>query len=64
MKELKNEGCTILISTHILESVEELWDKAIVISGGVLLSEYEKSALSGQKQLEDIFMNLKIKMEE
>ncbi len=64
MKEFKNAGCTILISTHILESVEEIWDKAIIICDGVLIAEYEKDVLSGQKQLEDILKTIKVKLEE
>ena len=37
--ELKNSGKTVLISTHILDSVESYWDKAYILSGGVLKAE-------------------------
>ena len=28
--ELRQRGCSILVSTHMLDSVEELWDKALI----------------------------------
>ena len=34
IKELKNDGCTIVISTHIIESVDELWDRALIMDKG------------------------------
>ena len=27
LQELRQNGCSILVSTHVLDSVEELWDK-------------------------------------
>mgnify|MGYP002234009279 CR=1 FL=1 len=27
MLEMKRQGCAVVISTHMLDSVEELWDK-------------------------------------
>lgn len=37
--ELKQSGKTVLISTHILDSVENYWDKAYILSGGELKAE-------------------------
>lgn len=34
--ELKNKGAAILISTHMIESVEGYWDNAYIMSGGKL----------------------------
>ena len=31
---LKNEGVSILISTHMIDSVEDYWDKAYIMSAG------------------------------
>lgn len=33
---LKNEGATVLISTHMIDSVEEYWDTAYIMVGGEL----------------------------
>ena len=27
--ELKEKGCSVIISTHIIDSVDEIWDKAL-----------------------------------
>ncbi len=32
--ELKNRGAAVLISTHIIDSVENFWDKAFILSKG------------------------------
>lgn len=32
--ELRQNGCSILVSTHMLDSVEELWDKALIMVQG------------------------------
>ncbi|MBQ0084485.1 MAG: ABC transporter ATP-binding protein [Clostridiales bacterium] len=54
--ELKNDGCAVLISTHMIDSIENLWDKTIIMQSGrvkaqVLKADIEKSGES----LEDIF---------
>ena len=37
--ELRNEGCAVLISTHIIDSIEEVWDKVLIMNKGkVVLS--------------------------
>ena len=30
--ELKRSGCAILISTHILDSIADIWDKALIMN--------------------------------
>lgn len=32
--ELKRDGCAVLISTHMIESVEENWDTTCIMTGG------------------------------
>ncbi len=34
--ELREEGCTILLSTHMIDSVDMLWDRALIMQKGVL----------------------------
>ena len=46
--ELKGQGCTILISTHMLEMVKELWDVTFVMDKGHILGTYAKEALDNE----------------
>ena len=38
-KELKQSGASVLISTHMLDSVESCWDKAYIMVGGEIKAE-------------------------
>lgn len=54
--ELKNDGTTILISTHLLDSVQELWDRILIMKDGEFLLAKAKDELDFKdKSLEDIF---------
>lgn len=54
--ELKNNGAAILISTHLLDSVQELWDRILIIKDGEFLLTKAKDELDiKDKSLEDIF---------
>lgn len=57
--ELKNDGCCILISTHILNSVASLWDTAYIILEGRLVSSFtrEEAEQWGQS-LEDVYLGV------
>lgn len=54
--ELKNAGCAVLISTHIIDSIEEVWDKVLIMDKGeiVLIRTREELSKSGES-LEKIF---------
>ncbi len=52
--ELRSQGCTILISTHMLEMVRELWDVTFVMDKGHILGTYTKESL-GDEDLEKLF---------
>jgi len=36
MEELRAQGATLLVSTHIIESVDMLWDRAIIMQKGTI----------------------------
>lgn len=57
--ELRNSGCAILISTHMIDSIENLWDKTVIMQSGKVKTEVLKSDIekSGEK-LEDIFFRV------
>lgn len=55
--ELKAQGVTVLISTHMLEMVKELWDIMYVMEKGKIIGTYTKEEL-GEKELDDVFFEL------
>ena len=57
--ELKSEGMTILISSHILSEIEKVCDKFIMINDGSILCEVTKEQLKEQNiSLEDKFISM------
>ncbi len=56
--ELKNSGCAILISTHILDSIADVWDKVLIMNKGEIVfnNTRDAMALSGES-LEHIFFS-------
>ena len=61
--ERARAGCTIILTTHILEVAERLVDRIGIIRSGVLivdgtLDELRAKAGSGTSSLEEVFLNL------
>lgn len=52
--ELRDQGVTVLISTHMLEMVEELWDVMFVMDKSHIVGAYRKADV-GEKELDDLF---------
>lgn len=55
--ELRDRGCTVLISTHMLEMVKELWDVTFVMDKGHILGTYAKEALKNE-DLEALYFSV------
>ncbi len=57
--EMKEKGVTIIISTHMLDSVEEFWDKVFIMMDGRIEAERERKAVekSGEN-LEELFFSI------
>ncbi len=55
--ELKEQGVTVLISTHMLEMVEELWDVMFVMDQSHIIGSYRKEDV-GEKDLDDLFFEM------
>jgi ABC-2 type transport system ATP-binding protein len=54
--ELKKAGCAVLISTHIIDSIEEIWDKVLVMNKGKIVLERTREELEEKSEsLEDVF---------
>ena len=56
INEMRSEGKTLLISTHIIDSVDMLWDRTIIMQGGQVKANVTKPELETKGQsLEDLF---------
>lgn len=57
--ELKAEGSSLFISTHILDSVDEIWDGVMIMMNGQLVAAERKEHLDRQgKTLSDLFFEV------
>ena len=57
--ELKQAGSSILVSTHMIDSIEELWDVTYIMKNGRIASEVHRENIQeGEKSLEDIFFEI------
>lgn len=58
-QELRERGCMVLVSTHMIDSIEELWDTTYIMKQGKIASIVERQNLQGSdKSLEDIFFEI------
>lgn len=59
LQELKQQGASILVSTHMIDSIEELWDTTYIMMKGRVAAVVERDKLGeGDKSLEDIFFEI------
>lgn len=57
--ELKEAGCSVLVSTHMIDSIEELWDTTYIMKDGKVAAAVRKEDIGEQeKSLEDIFFEI------
>ncbi len=54
--ELRDQGSSVLISTHMLDSVETFWDTAYIMVGGKLKAQ--KSINDSSESLEELFFSI------
>ena len=56
IEELRAQGATLLISTHIIDSVDMLWDRTIILQRGQMRRDVTREALEGSgESLERLF---------
>ena len=55
--ELKEQGVTVLISTHMLEMVQELWDIVFVMEKGSIVSSCTREEANG-RNLDELFFSV------
>ncbi|MBQ2152234.1 MAG: ABC transporter ATP-binding protein, partial [Clostridia bacterium] len=58
LKELKGQGKTIILSTHIFSLVEKMCDRVGIIIDGELVVCSDIDTLTKEKSLEDVFFEL------
>ncbi|AEB74987.1 ABC transporter ATP-binding protein [Clostridium botulinum] len=57
--DLKERGCTVIISTHIIDSIDDIWDKAIIVNKGNIVFETTRENLKTKEEsLEEIFFEV------
>lgn len=57
--EMKNRGASILISTHMIDSVEDYWDVAhIMVNGEIKATKYNKDDEENGMSLEELFFQI------
>lgn len=57
--ELKGRGCSVIISTHIIDSIDEIWDKALIMKDGeIILARTRKELEDRNESLEEIFFDV------
>lgn len=58
LQELKEEGKTIIISTHIFSLVEKICDKVGIIINGKMVASGSLEEFTKEKSLEDVFFDV------
>jgi len=56
--EMRNEGKTIILSTHIFSLVEKLCDRVGIIIDGKMIKEGSLDELTKEKNIEDVFFDI------
>ena len=55
--ELKSEGASVLVSTHIIDTIDGVWDRAFIMDKGKILREATREQLGGES-LKELFFSL------
>lgn len=56
-RELRDKGISVLISTHIIDTIDEIWDRAYIMNKGSIIYETKREDLDG-KDLKSLFFEL------
>ena len=56
--ELKGQGKSIIVSTHIFSLIEKLCDRVGIIIGGKMAAEGTLEEITGGNDLEDVFFEI------
>lgn len=56
--DLKHSGCALLISTHMIESMEDNWDTTYILKDGKVAAVCRRGELTEEQKLEDIYFTI------
>lgn len=56
--ELKRSGCAVLVSTHMIDSVEEDWDTTYIMKDAHIAYACRRDALVDGRSLEDVYFSI------
>lgn len=62
--KLKSEGVSLLISTHMIDSIDSLWDQTLIMKQGKIVANVRHDDLSDDESLEELFFSLTENQEE
>ncbi len=58
-EEMRADGRTLLVSTHIIDSVDMLWDRTIILQKGEMKADISRAELeAGGRTLEQLFFDV------
>ena len=58
-EELRSQGSTLLVSTHIIDSVDMLWDRTIIMQNGTVRANLTREELDADRRtLEQVFFEV------
>ena len=59
IEEMRAEGRSLLVSTHIIDSVDMLWDRTIIMQNGCIRANITRSELEADgRTLEELFFDV------
>ena len=59
LEQMRAEGKTVLVSTHIIDSIDMLWDRTIIMQNGSIKANITKDDLDSEgKTLEELFFSV------
>lgn len=59
INELREQGCTVLVSTHMIDSVDMLWDRALIMQSGRITANVTRRELEERgESLEALFFDI------
>ena len=59
IEQMRSQGKTLLVSTHIIDSVDMLWDRTIIMQGGVVKANITREELEKDgRTLEQLYFDV------
>ena len=59
IEQMRSEGKTLLVSTHIIDSVDMLWDRTLIMRGGEICADVTRDRLAADGMtLEELFFRV------